>query len=332
MFNPNKNLPQKRPYWLALVLITLGILVLAYSAPTWAAPPNQTVPVPTPTQDRPDPPTATPTPRPDNGGDDDRDDDDSDDDSGSPAEAPPPAPGGQPDLTGVVNVPALNVRSGPSTEFGVVGQFNAGDTVTVLGENPAGTWWRVCCAPPADAEGWVAARFINPNFNPAEVSLPVVGEEEATPTPEPVQEAITETVSLESTFGLSLTVTQEPAFAWQGQQVEMRVTVMNPSTETAENVEVRNEVPAGLIYVDAVAGDGGEAEGPAPGGLALVTLRWPSLPGGASVTGTIILGIDAALSDGAVIDNLVAAGADNAASASGGITIGLPPALPPDFK
>jgi len=38
-----------------------------------------------------------------------------------------------------------NVRGGPGTNYDRVGQVQAGQTLDIVGKNPEGTWWQVCC-------------------------------------------------------------------------------------------------------------------------------------------------------------------------------------------
>jgi len=76
------------------------------------------------------PPTATPTPV-----------------------LPTPTPTVTPIPQAVVQADVLNVRSGPSTDYPIVGRLAAGDAVTITGQNAAGTWWQVCCA--GEKSGWI---------------------------------------------------------------------------------------------------------------------------------------------------------------------------------
>jgi hypothetical protein len=47
----------------------------------------------------------------------------------------------------------VNVRSGPGTEYDLVGTAATGESFTVIARNAAGDWWQVCCV--AGQNGWV---------------------------------------------------------------------------------------------------------------------------------------------------------------------------------
>jgi SH3-like domain-containing protein len=66
----------------------------------------------------------------------------------APAPTATPAP-----ATLTITSDLVNVRSGPGTEFDLVGTASTGETFTVLAKNAASDWWQVCCV--ADQNGWV---------------------------------------------------------------------------------------------------------------------------------------------------------------------------------
>ena len=85
-----------------------------------------------------------------------------------------------------VNVPVLNVRSGPGTQYSVIGRLEQGDGVEIVGQidTPEGRWWQIRFDSAAGDLGWVAAgpafgTAINTDVVPV-VSAPVV------PSPVPV--------------------------------------------------------------------------------------------------------------------------------------------------
>lgn len=313
---------------IATFLIGIGallVLLLAYGAPTSAAPRNQTVPVPTATRPEPTPPPATPTPRPDNG----------DNDDGQPAEDPNnnlPSAGGEASqpvagLTGFVNAATLNVRAGAGDDFPVVGQLKAGESVSVLAQNAAGTWWQICCVTPDGATGWAAARFITPNFDPTGSVPPVSADADL-----PVGQVGVQAAVAGAEQSLALTVVQDPPYVRQNELVEMRMVVTNSGAEVVQNVELRGNIADGLTYVAASAGGAGATVEAESGTASLFELHWPELKAGSSVTGTVVLQVGMGLSNGSVIDNTIAANADNTTSTSDSIRVGLPPAVLPDFK
>lgn len=83
---------------------------------------------------------------------------------------PPPEP------DAVVNVEALNLRSGPGTVYDVMERLKKGDSLEVAGKNLAGDWLKVIA--PSEKEGWVATSYLELNI--PLVSVAVV---QAPPTP-----------------------------------------------------------------------------------------------------------------------------------------------------
>jgi heat shock protein HslJ/uncharacterized protein YraI len=69
----------------------------------------------------------------------------------------------------------VNVRTGPSTLFPILGTAMQGDTGQVLGINPNGTWYAVSVPPNRVGTGiaWVSADFVNLT-NPTGQPLPVI--------------------------------------------------------------------------------------------------------------------------------------------------------------
>ncbi len=60
----------------------------------------------------------------------------------------------------VTGASVLNIRSGPSTAFPVVGAARQGDSGTIVGRNEAGTWWAVDAPSLPGGMGWVSADFV----------------------------------------------------------------------------------------------------------------------------------------------------------------------------
>lgn len=85
----------------------------------------------------------------------------------SPAEAEPAEEESQAELT--VNRAKINVRSGPGTDFQILGNAVEGETFSTTGKTAEG-WWRVCCfSGPGDPQGkpnsnaWVSDTVVEPN-------------------------------------------------------------------------------------------------------------------------------------------------------------------------
>ncbi|MBX3014557.1 MAG: SH3 domain-containing protein [Caldilineaceae bacterium] len=64
-------------------------------------------------------------------------------------------------IPGTVNGSLVNLRSGPATTYGMVGQVPENTQVTITGRNRDGTWWRVCCPNDGTQEMWINAEFID---------------------------------------------------------------------------------------------------------------------------------------------------------------------------
>jgi len=104
----------------------------------------------------------------------------------SPTASPVPTPTRRPTKTptptplpdAVVNTRLLNLRSGPGTEYPILGNYPQGTALRVLGKEPEGKWLKVRA--PDGKEGWMLADYLVVNLALAKV--PVV---EIPPTPTP---------------------------------------------------------------------------------------------------------------------------------------------------
>ena len=59
----------------------------------------------------------------------------------------------------IVSAASANTRSGPGTDFGLVGAVNQGQTFDVIGKNADGTWWQFCCVNGQPA--WVFGELVS---------------------------------------------------------------------------------------------------------------------------------------------------------------------------
>jgi uncharacterized protein YgiM (DUF1202 family) len=57
----------------------------------------------------------------------------------------------------------VNVRSGPGTNYDVLGQLTSGETVRVTGRNADSTWWQIVFTDAPDGKGWVFGQLVTPN-------------------------------------------------------------------------------------------------------------------------------------------------------------------------
>ena len=251
-------------------------------------------------------------------------------------------------LTGVVNVVTLNMRKGPSTSDHIVDTLFKHDQVFVSGRDRAGAWWYVCCGAGSQRTGWVSAQLITPNFTAAQAAaLPVLVN---SPLPVATKTALatpqtTATVQATGTpesagapteaaaASLLMTMRAQPAFAWQGQRIQLQLVLRNSSSQALTDLHLRNDLPPELAFVAATVSDGGDYRytGAAESGP-LLTIDWPALPTDAQVTATITLQIRADTPIGAVIDNLAAVTSAEGAEALAGLTLAMPPTGLPQFR
>lgn len=68
------------------------------------------------------------------------------------------APTTQPGLPTMTALVSLNVRTGPGTNYPVVGAFSAGQVATIVGKSQDGNWWKVQCPAGVGNECWASAR------------------------------------------------------------------------------------------------------------------------------------------------------------------------------
>ena len=251
-------------------------------------------------------------------------------------------------LTGVVNVVTLNMRKGPSTSDHIVDTLFKHDQVVVSGRDRAGAWWYVCCGAGSQRTGWVSAQLITPNFTAAQAAaLPVLVN---SPLPVATKTALatpqtTATVQATGTpesagapteaaaASLLMTMRAQPAFAWQGQRIQLQLVLRNSSSQALTDLHLRNDLPPELAFVTATVSDGGDYRytGAAESGP-LLTLDWPALPADAQVTATLTLQIRADTPIGAVIDNLAVVTSAEGAEALAGLTLAMPPTGLPQFR
>lgn len=111
----------------------------------------------------------------------------------------------------------------------------------------------------------------------------------------------------------------------------MRFTVTNPGNVAATNVQVRNELPGALSLVENSTTGGTVTTEKNTAGATVILISWPSLGAGAKTEAILRVRVAPNTPNGAVVDNLAVAWADNAAASTAAISIGMPPALLPTF-
>ena len=94
----------------------------------------------------------------------------------------PPTPTPNPQPVGSPNRAQINVRTGPGTNYALAGQLRQGEQVTVVGKNPAGDWYQICCV--NSQEVWAAANLLS--ISGALDGVPVAANILPAPTQPPV--------------------------------------------------------------------------------------------------------------------------------------------------
>lgn len=238
-------------------------------------------------------------------------------------------------LTGVVAVVTLNMRKGPNTSEHIVDTLFMNDPVEVLGRDSSGGWWYICCGSRSQQSGWVNAQFITPDFavTQANTLLSVVGGA-GNQVAAPVSAATTNVAAGQpgTAPALLLEMRPLPAFAWQGQTLELHFVLHNNSNQPIANVQLRDDLPPELAFVKATVGSQGTASATAtdqPGPI--FTIHWPEVSANSQVTATVTVQI-ATAGNGALIDNLAVVKTAKGNEALAGITIAMPPTALPRFS
>jgi uncharacterized repeat protein (TIGR01451 family) len=356
--NSRRSAGWLRRNWAVSLAAAAVVAVLWIGAPAWAAPVarphNQTVPRPTPTT--PGDPLATATPRPDSddgdgsgGGAVDQEEStggggtniqfptNPDGTETDPSAAPVPGTGGSADtgLIATVSVGNLNLREGPTTDYNTLGVLTANAQVTVRARTPDGSWWYICCLPNSTTAGWASAQLLTPNFDRAQANdlIPVFGAEVTPTAPAPAGTPVPAVrPAEEAATPLGINFQIDPPFVWQGITATLTITVDNPNKVDVVNAVLSDELPPNLLLISASADAEGEVEQVATTSeRPLLLFRWNTIPAETAVTATLVVQMAADLTNGAIVDNLVAVRGRNAAYTTAAITIGMPPVVPPSF-
>ena len=102
----------------------------------------------------------------------------------TPTNTPSPMPTDTPTPAypeALVSTETLNLRGGPGTNYGIVGQVLTGQRFRITGRNGAGNWLKICCPTGTNRESWISADYAL--INRPIMNLPVA---QAPPTPTPM--------------------------------------------------------------------------------------------------------------------------------------------------
>jgi hypothetical protein len=83
----------------------------------------------------------------------------------------------------IVKVDSLNVRSGPGTTYGRIGQIRSGQEFDIVGRVQGGSWVKICCL--QTQEGWVSADYVRIRGDLPSVALVTDLPPTSTPRPTP---------------------------------------------------------------------------------------------------------------------------------------------------
>jgi uncharacterized protein YraI len=126
--------------------------------------------------------------------------------SSPPTPVPTPTPITQPEAT--VTIKALNVRSGPGTNYSRVAQVKEGTKLKIIGRTEASDWLKIVTGD--GKEGWVSAEFVTVNTDLGPVAVA-----QAPPAPTPVPAAPTPTPAPPTpTSPPQATATPRPAYQY----------------------------------------------------------------------------------------------------------------------
>lgn len=328
--------------WIVLTTLLLLALMFLRGTPAWASSGrelNATVPKPTATPLPTPVPPATATPHVSPPENDDRGSGGGQSSAAQPTNTPTEKAAAQ-KLTATVKAQRLNVRSGPGTGYLVIGVLQQGNQIEVLEQNPKGTWWRICCVPGSDIRGWVSMSLVEPDFDitQAQKLIPQAVDIPPTPTSVPTQPVSSEVTSNTVAAAISgsaieIHIVQSPTFPIQGEIVTLVISVTNPTTIDAIDVELRDELPEGLSLVDISTAENSIVQQDVTENVRQVySILWPLITAQGEMSATVRLQIDPSLPDGVVLDNLAFAGATNLPGNTAGISIGMPPVDLPSFQ
>ncbi|OQY35779.1 MAG: hypothetical protein B6243_04460 [Anaerolineaceae bacterium 4572_5.2] len=79
-------------------------------------------------------------------------------------------------LTGVVSGGQINLRSGPGTQYELVGEIDLGKTVELVGRSKDNNWWQIKYPAAEDNTAWIYTQYVLTNFDPADAKrrLPAI--------------------------------------------------------------------------------------------------------------------------------------------------------------
>lgn len=92
-----------------------------------------------------------------------------------------------PDSAIAITTQGMNVRSGPGTNYSIIGAAQAGEQYVITGKDPSGAWWQVTFN---GQSGWLFGQLVTANNSagvPVAQNIPAPPPPTATPVPAPTQ-------------------------------------------------------------------------------------------------------------------------------------------------
>lgn len=236
---------------------------------------------------------------------------------------------------GVVSASILDIYSAPDPDSAITGTLFSNEAVEILGRDGTGDWVLISFGPNFGQSGWVQAFSValNIGVGTGAQTLPLLDDALAPPTTDnPLSNSELEPSSEKAILDLQMGVNSSAVLPGQSVDIEYRIT--NISDLEANDVSLRNEFPRTLTLTSATFGaDGTLIESGEPArGSSIFRVDWPQLVPGQTVTVSVSVNVSRNTGYGVVIDNLAGVGATNADVDSAGVSLGTPPAAPPDFR
>lgn len=128
----------------------------------------------------------------------------------------------------------LNVRTGPGTNYTVVGVLKQGQSANIVGKSPNAHWWKIQCPEGVGSECWTSAgpQYSTPN-NAAGIPVAAVPQAPATHTPTVTPTTAEATYTPTPTTDANATITYTPTATQEGDPTYTpTATVENAPTAT----------------------------------------------------------------------------------------------------
>jgi uncharacterized repeat protein (TIGR01451 family) len=234
-------------------------------------------------------------------------------------------------LTGVVAVTMLNLHRAPSLSANRIDTLFLHEPVTLLGKSQEGTWWYVCCGTASGRAGWARVQDISTPATVAALNnLLPLGPGQS--TERTVTTTATGVTDQSQANAIQVTMRPEPAFVWQGSPVRLHLTITNPGKAPLQAIQLRDHLPPTLRLIEATAQGGQVHQQQSPQGGTIVTIEWAQAPPGGTVSAVLALQVAEDIAPGTLIDNLALVSAANRADTPVGVTLAMPPTVPPQFR